>query len=434
MTTLRQFVTTKYLRGFSNREELEAWQETQVQDLLKTVLPRSPFYTGWFMGHPLREWRSVPMINKQIMMDNFDSLNTVGIRKKSAFAVALKAEKERDFSPKLKDITVGLSSGTSGNRGLFIASDYERACWAGAIMAKVLPTPLWRRQKIAFFMRANSNLYTTINHGTIKLSFFDMWKPLDFHLSRLNEYQPTIVVAPPSILRLLAEETTKGSLSIAPLKIISVAETLEPLDEMRIKAAFQQTIHQIYQCTEGFLAATCSEGTLHLNEDIVVIQKDYVDRESGRFCPVITDFSRISQPIIRYRLDDILVEKKESCACGSCFTALAFIEGRTDDIFYGFSKNEELIPVFPDFIRRAIISVHDEIQEYFVIQNNPTDITVSLRVPDITRKEAEGKVDQAIADVFVQHGLVRPHINFDLVATTTSGKLRRIERRFMPWT
>ena len=37
----------------------------------------------------------------------------------------IKSEENRDFSPTIKGITVGLSSGTSGNRGVFLASEKE---------------------------------------------------------------------------------------------------------------------------------------------------------------------------------------------------------------------------------------------------------------------------------------------------------------------
>ncbi|MFW2308254.1 adenylate synthase, partial [Aliarcobacter butzleri] len=74
------------------------------------------------------------------------------------------------------------------------------------------------------------------------------------------------------------------------------------------------------------------EGNLHLNEDIVYIEKDWIDEKSGRFSPIITDFNRKSQPIIRYKLDDILILEKQSCPCGCVFTRIKKIEGRCDDI------------------------------------------------------------------------------------------------------
>ena len=65
-----------------------------------------------------------------------------------------------------------------------------------------------------------------------------------------------------------------GELAIHPQKIVSVAEILEDSDRERIAEAFSLSIiDQVYQATEGFLACTCSAGNLHLNEDIIFVEK-----------------------------------------------------------------------------------------------------------------------------------------------------------------
>ena len=71
----------------------------------------------------------------------------------------------------------------------------------------------------------------------------------------------------------------KGVLSISPSKIISVAEVLSPEDSKYLKNIFKQTIHQVYQCTEGLLATTCSHGNLHFNDDFLILEKKYLDAE-----------------------------------------------------------------------------------------------------------------------------------------------------------
>ena len=46
---------------------------------------------------------------------------------------------------------------------------------------------------------------------------------------------------------------------------------------------------------------------------------------------LITDFTRRTQPVIRYRLDDVLVAATEPCPCGQPTRVLEAIEGRRDD-------------------------------------------------------------------------------------------------------
>lgn len=213
---LRQYIRTKWLaRRFSTREQLERWQSAQVQTMLRRILPDSAFYRERLGDLDPADWRKLEPIDKKLMMAHFDELNTRGIKKEDAFRVALKAEVTRDFAPQLDGVTVGLSSGTSGNRGLFLVGREEQAKWAGTILAKALPGPLWAEHRIAFFLRANSNLYTAVNRRRIRFSFFDLQKPLQEHLLTLNEYQPTVLVAPASMLRLLAAEQKKRVLRIS---------------------------------------------------------------------------------------------------------------------------------------------------------------------------------------------------------------------------
>ena len=105
-------------------------------------------------------------------------------------------------------------------------------------------------------------------------------------------------------------------------------------------------------------AQTCKKN-FHLNED-GLIKKKWID-EIG-FVPIITDLRRSAQPIVRYKMNDILHATK--CTCGSKMQALSAIEGRTDDVLE--FDGDKLI--FPDFIRRAITGAHESIDNYKVIR------------------------------------------------------------------
>jgi putative adenylate-forming enzyme len=435
LTILWHYLLTKYIRRFNRRDELLAWQDRQVRNFLAEILPKSKFYRDYYQELDIREWQQFPIIDKSIMMANFDDLNTVGIKKHTAFELAIAAETTRNFSSTLDGYTVGLSSGTSGNRGLFIVSQQEQQAWAGTILAKALPKSILTPQRIAFFLRANSNLYETVSRQRIQFNYFDLFDPVENHIDRLNQIAPTILVAPPSMLRLLADARSNGTLNIIPNDIFSVAEVLDPLDEIYIRDRFNSTIHQLYQCTEGFLGSTCKHGTLHLNEDILAIQKDYIDRDAGKFMPIITDFNRRTQPIIRYRLNDILTERQTPCPCGSILTALVSIEGREDDIFWlSAQTGARSIPIFPDFIRRAIIIASNDIQEYQAVQKSSDSIEIYLKVPAESRESIEQQVDISLRDLFTRSHCQIPQIHYQeyLPKTNLHQKLRRIQREFNP--
>ncbi|CAH0997420.1 hypothetical protein EMA8858_03553 [Emticicia aquatica] len=364
-----------------------------------------------------------PVINKAIFMANFDAINMVNIQLKKALEVAIKSEETRNFSPKVSGITVGLSSGTSGNRGVFLASEKERAYWVALILDRVLGFSL-KKRSIAFFLRANSNLYDSVKSKFLQFYFFDLLNPVDEHIKRLNALQPSILVAQPSMLIELANAIETNKLVIKPNKVISVAEVLTPEDKDYLSRIFKQTIHQVYQCTEGFLASSCKNGTLHFNEDFLIIEKKYIDQEQKRFHPIITDLKRQSQPIVRYELNDI-IQAKENCLCGSKFIAIEAIEGRSDDILVFKNTKNETVKIFPDFFRRAIILSDDAINDYALIQTELNHLLLYIK------SQHEKSYQLALASV---HYLLNQNDVFGVKITQSThnhtikgNKLRRIK-------
>jgi putative adenylate-forming enzyme len=231
------------------------------------------------------------------------------------------------------------------------------------------------------------------------------------------------------MLILIANAQRSGQISIHPKRIFSIAETLDPLDQKRIESAFGQKVHQIYQCTEGFLGASCSEGTLHLNEDCVRIEQEWLDAEKSKFIPIITDFTRTSQPIIRYRLNDILTLRKEPCPCGSAMIALECIEGRSDDILYFSTADAGTLPVFPDFIRRAVLSASHEIEEYLVRQRKAGTFEIHLITQSENRTAIEFSVTAELNRLAATLNGLPPSIYFHANLPPRDGKkLRRVLR------
>jgi putative adenylate-forming enzyme len=374
----RSFLYYRYGLRFHSREQLETWQDKQVRRHLTWVKEHSPFYKELLSNYAVKDWQTLLYMNKTMLMDNFDRLNTVDMSQSAAMTVALNAEGMGEVAPKLKGITVGLSSGTSGQRGLFLVGDSERYHWAGAILAKMLPNILTRPERVALFLRSNSNLYTSVASKRVTFHHFGLDDEPEAMLEQLAHYQPTVLLAPPSMLRLLGQNLEQGQLAITPRQVISVAEVLDPLDEHILTRQFGQTLQQIYQCTEGFLGYTCAHGTLHLNEDLVCIQKEYLSESKGKFIPIITDFRRTTQPIIRYRLGDILTERKAPCPCGSVFTALESIEGREEDMFLLRALNGAICKVFPATLHQAIRFVAHDLHHYQLRQLGIEHIEVLL--------------------------------------------------------
>lgn len=348
-------------RRFTDRETLEKWQAKKLHHFRQRVLSRSPWFQG-FLSMPFSQW---PLMDKHLMMTHFDAINTQRLKRDELMACALRSEHTRDFSPKTGRFSVGLSSGTSGQRGLFVVSPQEQQIWAAGILARALPDGLFARERVALFLRANNNLYTSVRSRWLSLEYYDLLATFEEQLTRLTHFSPTIIVAPAQVLRALALAVREGKIQIQVKKVISVAEVLEEQDRRLLNQVFG-CVGEIYQATEGFLASTCAFGTLHLNEEFIHVEPHWLDER--RFIPIITDFTRSTQPIVRYRLDDVLVVREGTCPCKSAARAIAHIEGRQDDQLLLPVPSGEVRTIFADACNRVLAMTLPLTADYRLVQ------------------------------------------------------------------
>ena len=113
---LKTFIETRWCHRFRSKETLEKYQKKQLA-------------------------RYHSFINE---------LNTLGVDRDQALEMAIRGEQTRDFTEMNGEVAVGLSSGTSGHRGIFVTTEKERSMWAAAILAKMLPKGNLFGHRIAF--------------------------------------------------------------------------------------------------------------------------------------------------------------------------------------------------------------------------------------------------------------------------------------------
>ncbi|GFM64162.1 adenylate synthase [Pseudomonas cichorii] len=430
------FINSRYRLRFTRREQLEAWQARQLKHFLQKVLPQAQR----FKGLNITDLADLPLMDKATLMGDFAGFNTRGLSLEQVLPIARQAEESRDFSPTLGDMTVGLSSGTSGNQGVFLVSALERQRWAGILLARTLPRRFlprllcfWREPLgIAFFLRANSRLYTTLSSRRIDFAFHDLTLGLEASFARLNAQNPDVLVAPATVLRGLAEARLSGRLTIRPTHILSVAEVLESDDADAVLKAFGVAPQQIYQASEGFLGYTCEQGTLHLNESHLHIEPQWLDAGHTRFQPIITDFSRRTQMIVRYRLNDILRVAQAPCPCGRVERAIAAVEGRADDILWLPSlAGDRLHALYPDVMRRALLMHGTALQEYEIHQQG-----LHWQV-NLLARDDHASLCQALTDSFqalcADHALQPPRLSFGhWQAPPPHAKRRRLKLLQLP--
>lgn len=362
----------------------------------------------------------MPILTKREWMAHFNRINTAGLDRDTCMELAVAAERNKTFDSEIGQYAIGLSTGTSGSRGLFVTSESERTRWVANVFYRVIR---WqpRRQRVAFCLRANSKLYESVRSVFFGFRFYDVANPVAVIAEGLQAQQPHILCAQPSLLRALALLQQGGRLSLSPLQVVSYAEVLDPSDRRLIEATFGQPITEIYQCTEGFLGSTCRYGTLHLHEDLVYIERRMLDER--RFEPILTDYTRTTQPIVRYLLNDVLVLRDTPCPCGSPLTALSHIEGRADDTLELDGQ-----VVLSDLMRRRIVLASGSIRDYAVHQVGHDQVVVYLEATD--HEAAEAAVCASLASFFVERAIRGVGVSVRAgVPTHEPGTKRRRARR-----
>ena len=405
---------------FESREKLVKYQSKKLKKLLKYVSKHSEYYKH-SVSKDEPQLETIPVIGKEEQQSNFDKINTCKIRYDEAMHVAIGCETQHDWTYKLDGYTVGLSSGTTGKRSLWVLSDREIYQWAGFVLARMLPGSILNRYKIAFFMRSDSNLYESIGKGGMQFKFISVHDDLYKVNLDLMSWKPDIVVGPPSVLSRVFE--------LKPEKVITISEVLEKAEEETIKKNFGvERVYQVYQCTEGILGLTNKDGKFVFNEELYKIEPEYIDND--RWSPVITDLNRRTQPMIRTRMTDIVIGRHDDKS-DEPRIIIDHIEGRKDDILYFNNKYGEEVSVYPDAIRKLMLIAN--VKWYMVVQEEFGEITIYCKpehIKDIgfalkRMKEYIGYTDETAPVI-----LVTKYRRYD----TEVNNMKKFRRIYRQWT
>jgi phenylacetate-coenzyme A ligase PaaK-like adenylate-forming protein len=333
-----------------SRQQLEAHQARSLRLLREYAYAHSPFYRQFHQGLFDRPLQELPVLTKADMMEHFDELVTDrAIRLTDVEQHMLTLQGDERFLGRYR---VNSTSGSTGRRGLFL---FDHAEWV-TVLASFIRAHEWQegaqyfppRMRLAAVVsptpwhmsrRGSATLYSTWT-PTLRLSASD---PVESMVGRLNDFQPELMGAYPSVMRALASEQLAGRLHISPRYVYTGAEVLTPETRRRIEEAWgKNKLFDIYGATEtGSLAAECVHHTgLHLFEDQVIVEVVDLDNRpappgvSGDKLLITVLFNR-TQPLIRYEISDsVQIAEKQGCPCGRPFTLISGIQGRMEDILH----------------------------------------------------------------------------------------------------
>ncbi len=386
------------------REELEKLQLSRLQETVKRVYEKVPYYREKMQAagikpediQSLNDLKRLPFTTKQDMRDTYPF---------GLFAV-----------PKSELLRIHASSGTTGKPTVvgYTKGDMDTwtdcvsriACMGGASKEDVA--------QICFgygmFTGALGLHYGLENIGAAIVP--SSTGNSERQIMYMKDFGTTLLVATPSYALRLAEVARemgidpKTDLSIKTALVGSELLTDAMRKEMHAAWGDDIRITSNYGMSElmgpGVSGECLEHNGMHINEDYFL--PEIIDSATGEVLPagekgelVITCIKKEGLPLIRYRTKDITRLFYEKCACGRTTCRMENLMGRSDDMLKIRGVN-----VFPSQIEEAILSVKELGPHYEIVVesagyndvltvrvelNEPTDSFTELQRIEKTTKE-----------------------------------------------
>lgn len=358
----------KYYWGnnVGSRSSLLNLQNYRFKSLVWHAINKSPFYYELYRDCGIRKdvipdlsISDLPIVDKKLLMDNYDLVVcNRRIRMKSLLDfIADSKNVNRKF---LDRYVVVHTSGSSGKIGIYVYDDQDinsvyTLFFKYIHHAKPLITMLPR--KVAFLGAVNGpyaayTLIKRVRDYHIRFLAVSVEAKLGDIISKLNSFQPAILLAYSSMLSRIAESKLLGTLNIVPQAIYTVGEKLTPEQIDITLQAFGQKPRSIYGASESIIMGADTvhdEGMYLFNDWNIVETLDEMDQpvdvnQSGR--AVLTNLYNYTMPIIRYRMDDVLSIDRNPQGKTLPYDIITTIEGRAED-FLELGNGDQLASIHP---------------------------------------------------------------------------------------
>ncbi len=277
LSKMRQFRP----RDHWTRQQLESYQADALRSLREYTYAHSPFYQQFHKGLYEAPLQELPVLTKAMMMEHFDELVTDrAIRLEEAKTHMRTLTGDARFLGRYR---VNATSGSSGHPGIFL---FNRAEWI-TVLASFARAREWGGIKLDLIHRVKTATVasTTAFHMSTRVNAtaHSWWmpeirlaasEPLAMIVQRLNVWQPEVLIAYASMMRILADEQLAGRLQIRPRTVFTSSEVLTEQTRRHIVQAWGERVFNQYAATEsGSLAAECDHHRgMHLMEDLVIVE------------------------------------------------------------------------------------------------------------------------------------------------------------------
>ncbi|HEX7156570.1 MAG TPA: phenylacetate--CoA ligase family protein [Burkholderiaceae bacterium] len=438
-----------WLATFAGPELIERRTQRRLRALVAVARERSAFYRDLYSGLPPDGFtlEQMPVVTKAALMADFDRWVTrpeLGRETVESFV----RDPSRIGEPLLGRYTVWTSSGSSGEKGIFVQDPVSLAVYealftsrAGADARRMLGA-IAKGQPSAFAAAteghfAGITMWTRMQRLQPLLSArscsVSVLQPVERIVSRLAQASPAVLTSYPTELVLLAREQRAGRLDLDLTGIWSGGESLAEHDRAEIAAAFGCPVIDDYGASEFLnIAFDCGCGALHLNQDWVILEA--VDRDYRPVAPgepswtvLLTNLANHVQPIIRYDLGDSVTFAEQPCPCGSPLPAL-HVGGRRDDTVTLAAGDGRLLCV-PPLAVTTVIEERADVYRFQLVETAINRFALRLDAAEGEWHAAGERAAQAWRRYCAELGADAVSIERDPVppqVNPSNGKLRRV--------
>lgn len=368
------------------------------------------------------DFLNLPLLSKQDVRENFDSLHNPALRPGAA---------------------LGQTSGSTGSPMRFLHSKifgarHEAGQWRGRSWFGIQPGDavfaVWGRP-ISKSENRVLQLKSFLNH-IIHVSAFDLERDYCIQLAqRLQTFKPRLVYGYPSGIYEVARVAEQEGIPLNHLGVRQVACTAEILYPFQIELlgrVFGAPVSNVYGCSEfGAFAHQCPHGGMHISDENILIEflkdgKPVAPGETGEV--VVTSLHNPVMPLIRYQVGDMGIPLDSLCPCGRTMPLMDVKAGKVGQMIrtsQGKRFNSELF----DYINKRLMTEKIRgIAQFLVIQETLDDFLVHI-------VEEPGDVSRARHEFELGMRSVlgpEPSIRFETVAQIRrhdGGKLGYFESR-----
>lgn len=401
-------------------DELIENQSKRYTVFINQVVERSPYYREHILkieGYSeIENIKKLPIIKKETFRKNIDNVYTIlknkGIVSKTGGTTGKSLEVL--YTPENLQERYAMLDAFRSKFGYKLG---ERTAWFSGknILSKC---DIERRR----FWKTDY-LYDVRYYSTFHIK--DTY--LEYYTKNILMYKPKFIVGFPSSILEIAKYGLKNNFKIKKGTIKAIFPTAESItleNKFLIEEFFKSKVYNQYASSEGApFIFECEKNNLHLELQsgvFEVLDSNNKDSLSGRL--ILTSFTTLGTPLVRYDIGDSLKLSNAVCSCGNNNPLVEEIFGREDDYIYSLENGKINLGNISNTLKDT-----KGIKKFQVIQNELNIINFKIVID-------ESIYNKKIESIFIKNWRDRVGeimiINIKYVteiATEKSGKFRLVK-------